>query len=699
MLAGCSSIKIVIDQNPDVASHPERFEFPRRLWQCISRGFRSSRGPIRKHSGWKARNTNCFGFNTLVIAEHEMIQRRFPIGAEVQPHGVHFRVWAPNSKTVGVVIDGNCHPLQSESNGYFSLLVESAADGTDYLFQLNGGKQLPDPVSRFQPEGPHGPSRIVDPNQFRWTDGEWRGRSLRGSVVYEMHIGTFTPQGTWQAATEHLRELADVGINCIELMPVADFVGNFGWGYDGVNLFAPTRLYGSPEEMRRFIDVAHSHQIAVVLDVVYNHLGPDGNFLHEFSASYFTDRYETDWGSAINYDGDDAGPVREFFLTNATYWIDEFHLDGLRLDATQNIYDASPTDRHILTEIGKAVRRAAGNRTTLLIAENEPQDPALCRSVECGGYGLDAAWNDDYHHSAMVALTGRREAYYADYLGQPQEFINAVKYGYLYQGQWYSWQSQRRGKSGLDLPARAFVTFIQNHDQIANSGRGLRAHQQCSPARYRVLHALTLLMPGTPMLFQGQEFAASTPFYYFADHKPELAKLVQQGRIEFLSQFPSLSDREMISNFAAPHDVQSFERCKLNFEERTQHAAEYQLTKDLLALRRSAPGFQPESRHHVDGAVIDSEAFVLRYFYKDHADRLLVVNLGRDLKLSVVPEPLLAPPTGLSWKIIFSTEEYHYGGNGVRAPEEDEGGWFLSGESLIVLEGRPNETEADGNAK
>lgn len=628
-----------------------------------------------------------------------MNQRRFPIGAEVQSSGVHFRVWAPKAKRLDVVLEGNRYQLVLEPDGYFSRQVPTATAGMDYRFLIDEDQQFPDPASRYQPEGPHGPSRIVDPKQFRWTDSHWNGRSLRGSVVYEMHIGTFTPEGTWAAATEQLSELADVGINCIEVMPVSDFVGNFGWGYDGVNLFAPTRLYGRPDDMRRFIDTAHSHQIAVILDVVYNHLGPDGNFLQAFSASYFTDRYQTDWGAAINYDGSDAGPVREFFLANAAYWIDEFHLDGLRIDATQNIYDASPTERHILTEIGRAVRKAAGDRTTLLIAENEPQDPALCRPADEGGYGLDAAWNDDYHHSAMVALTGHREAYYADYLGQPQEFINAVKYGYLYQGQWYSWQSQRRGKSGLNLPAAAFVTFIQNHDQIANSGRGLRAHQQCSPARYRLMHALTLLMPGTPMLFQGQEFAASTPFYYFADHKPELAKLVQEGRIEFLSQFPSLSDREMISNFAPPHDLESFERCKLNFAERSQHGAEYQLTKDLLSLRRKGPGFQPAARHHVDGAVIDSQAFVLRYFYEDHPDRLIVANLGRDLELEILPEPLLAPPADLEWQVIFSTEECQYGGNGVRVPELEEGGWFLSGETLVVLEGRPKKSRAVGSAK
>ena len=280
-----------------------------------------------------------------------MIQRRFPIGAEVQSSGVHFRVWAPDAPDLKVVVGGGTYPLQREPDGYASCFVPGVKSGTDYQFERNDGFRLPDPASRFQPDGPHGPSRIVDPNQFQWTDKAWRGRDLRGSVMYEMHIGTFTPEGTWAAATGQLHELAETGINCIELMPVADFVGTFGWGYDGVNLFAPTRLYGNPDEMRRFVDTAHSYQIAVVLDVVYNHLGPDGNFLQEFSASYFTDRYKTDWGSAINYDGKDAGPVREFFLTNAAYWIEEFHLDGLRLDATQNIYDSAPIERHILNRV------------------------------------------------------------------------------------------------------------------------------------------------------------------------------------------------------------------------------------------------------------------------------------------------------------------------------------------------------------
>ncbi len=312
-------------------------------------------------------------------------------------------------------------------------------------------KLLPDPASRFQPEGPHGPSEIIDPDTFRWTDQGWRGRPREELVIYEMHVGSFTPEGSWEAAARELPELAALGITCIELMPVADFPGRFGWGYDGVDLFAPTRLYGRPDEFRRFVDRAHAHGIAVILDVVYNHFGPDGNYLRCFSQSYFSDRYKNEWGDPINFDGPDSGPVREFFLANAGYWIDEYHLDGLRLDATQQIFDAS--DDHIMAAIVRQVREAASGRTTFIVGENEPQHARLVRPPERGGYGLDALCNDDFHHSAMVALTGRREAYYTDYRGAPGEFVAAAKYGFLYQGQRYVWQRQRRGRLALDLAA------------------------------------------------------------------------------------------------------------------------------------------------------------------------------------------------------------------------------------------------------
>jgi maltooligosyltrehalose trehalohydrolase len=454
------------------------------------------------------------------LAEQDVaVRRHFPIGAEVVPEGIHFRVWAPGRKSVEVVFEGGLapQPLQAEENGYFSGFAEGASAGALYRFRLDGSENpLPDPASRFQPEGPHGPSQVVDPAAYRWNDQHWPGVKLPGQVLYEMHVGTFTREGTWPAAAGELPELAATGITVIEMMPVADFPGRFGWGYDGVNLFAPTRLYGTPDDLRDFVDRAHQAGIGVILDVVYNHLGPDGNYLKEFSPDYFTSRYENEWGEALNFDGENCGPVREFFLANAAYWIQEFHFDGLRLDATQQIFDSSP--RHIIGEISRTVKRAGGKRSTILVAENEPQETDLVRKQ-----GLDALWNDDFHHTATVALTSRSEAYYSDYCGTPQEFISAAKYGYLYQGQRYKWQKKRRGTPALDLEPAVFVNFFENHDQVANSARGKRIWQSTSPGRFRAMTALLLLMPSTPMLFQGQEFSASAPFVYFADHKPELA--------------------------------------------------------------------------------------------------------------------------------------------------------------------------------
>jgi maltooligosyltrehalose trehalohydrolase len=561
--------------------------------------------------------------------------------------------------------------------------VPVARAGTLYRFRLDKGTEsYPDVASRFQPDGPHGPSQVIDPGAFQWHDQHWRGVPLEGQVMYEMHVGTFTPAGTWEAAMGKLPALAELGVTVLELMPIADFSGRFGWGYDGVNLFAPTRLYGTPDDCRRFIDQAHALGLGVILDVVYNHLGPDGNFLAQFSPEYFSDRYTTDWGEAINYEDEHAGPVREFFLANAGYWIEEFHFDGLRLDATQNIYDASAD--HILAAVARRVRHTARGRTTLLVAENEPQHTQLVRPPECGGYGLDALWNDDFHHSAMVALSGRREAYYTDYLGTPQEFISALKWGYLYQGQRYMWQHKRRGTPSLDLPPAVFVTFLQNHDQIANSGRGLRAHLLTSPGRYKALTALLLLGPGTPMLFQGQEFAASSPFFFFADFTGELARLTRQGRVAFLSQFPSLAQPEMHVRLSDPTDPETFACSKLDWSERQHHADMYALHRDLLQLRRTDPVFRSQRRGGMDGAVLEAEAFVLRFFGVHGDDRLLVVNLGPALHLNPAPEPLLAPPESMAWAILWSTEDPRYGGCGT-APLEDEANWHLPGHAAVVL--------------
>ena len=634
-----------------------------------------------------------------------MAPRRLPIGAEVVPQGVHFRVWAPKRRRVEVVFQEPSGgwplvtELEAEGNGYFSGLVEGAGAGALYRFRLDGGDLFPDPASRFQPDGPHGPSRVVDPSSFAWTDADWTGVRLDGQVLYEMHVGTFTPEGTFAAAARELPELARLGVTTIELMPVAEFPGRFGWGYDGVDLFAPTRLYGEPDDLRRFVDRAHAAGIGVIHDVVYNHLGPDGNYLRQYADAYFTDRYKNDWGEAINFDGEDAGPVREFFLANARYWIEEFHFDGLRLDATQDIHDAS--DPSILDLIGREVRRAAAQgektRSTLIVCENEPQEARLVRPVERGGFGFDALWNDDFHHTAIVALTGRNEAYYTDYLGTPQELISAVKYGYLYQGQRYRWQKKRRGGAALDLPPKVFVNYLQNHDQVANSGRGARCHFLASPGRFRAMTALLLLGPATPMFFQGQEFCASSPFLYFADHKPELAQAVREGRLEFLSQFPSI--QEIRGCLSDPEDPETFERCKLDLAERERHAPCYALHRDLLRLRREDPVFRAGGGGGIDGAVLAAEALVLRFFDPDGDqegggdDRLLLLNLGRDLELAPAPEPLLGPPERARWEVLWSSEDPRYGGCGAPPPEDEGGGWRLPGHAAVVL--RPREIQEE----
>ena len=613
------------------------------------------------------------------------------IGANVLPQGgAHFRVWAPRRHTVEVVIEGGdergsnnrAFELATEGQGYFSGVIRSVGDGALYRFRLDGGERLyPDPASRYQPEGPHGPSQVVDPKKFEWTDHDWRGVSPRGQVIYEMHVGTFTREGVWAAAAHELDELARLGITVVEVMPVADFPGKFGWGYDGVNLFAPTRLYGFPDDFRRFVDRAHAAGLGVILDVVYNHLGPDGNYLREFAEDYFTERYATDWGAAINFGGENAEPVREYFIANACYWIDEFHLDGLRLDATQNIYDLS--DDHILAAVTRRAHSSARGRSIIVVAENEPQETVLVRPPEQGGYGIDALWNDDFHHSAMVAMTGRNEAYYNDYQGKPQEFISAVKYGYLYQGQWCKWQQWRRGTPSMKIPPTAFVTFIQNHDQIANSGRGERCHQLTSPGLYRAMTALMLLAPGTPMLFQGQEFAASSPFLFFADHNEELAPLIRKGRANFLAQFRSLSTPDFQAILDDPCDERTFERSKLLLFERERHSAIYEMHRDLLRLRREDAVFGGAAVG-VDGAVLGDEAFVLRFFGDDDDDRLLLVNFGLDLNLSPAPEPLLAPPEGKEWRVLWSSEDPRYGGMGA-PPLDPEEKWLLPGHAAMAL--------------
>ncbi|WP_263770021.1 malto-oligosyltrehalose trehalohydrolase [Propionivibrio soli] len=643
-----------------------------------------------------------------IPVEHR-IERRYAVGAEPQPGGgVHFRVWAPKRQRVWVVLESLAgapteKELARDADGYFNGLVTEAGPGTFYRFRLDDLDSRPDPASRYQPEGPHGPSQVVDPLAFPWSDGAWPGLPLTGQVVYEMHVGTFTRVGTWQAALEQLSPLAELGVTAVEVMPVAEFPGRFGWGYDGVGYFAPFHAYGAPDDFRRFVDTAHSLGIGILLDVVYNHFGPDGCYLRDYADVYYCGRHHSDWGDTPCFDGPNSQPVREFFLANAAYWIDEFHLDGLRLDATQAIYDDSKP--HILEEIGNRVRAAARGRRTIVVNENEPQHAQLVRPPAAGGYGLDMMWNDDWHHAAMVTLTGQDEAYFTDYRGSAQEFVSAAKYGFLYQGQWYRWQYQRRGRPAFDLEPARFVHFLANHDQVANAAGGRRPHELASPGRWRALTALLLLGPQTPMLFQGQEFSASAPFLFFADHHPELARIVDKGRRESLAEFPNLALPEMTALIAPPSEPTTFERCKLDHGERVLpgHREIWQLHKDLLHLRREDACFSAQRQGGVDGAVLDANAFVLRFFGEDGNDRLLIVNLGPTLHLDPSPEPLLAPPADSCWHVAWSSQDPAYGGVGTLPPEAAEANrrvpnrdaprprenWRVQGETALVLIPQP----------
>jgi maltooligosyltrehalose trehalohydrolase len=617
-------------------------------------------------------------------------KRRYPIGAElIDANQTHFRVWAPKAQRIDLVLEDSAtknsrqrfQALEAEEGGYFSGAANAGA-GTRYRFRVNNNL-YPDPASRFQPDGPHGPSCIVDPARFRWTDSQWTGISLKGAIIYEMHIGTFTKEGTWHAAAQQLEELARIGITVIEMMPVADFPGKFGWGYDGVDLFAPSHLYGTPDDLRAFIDGAHSLGLGVILDVVYNHFGPDGNYLGAFSDDYLIRGNENEWGDAVNFDGPNSGQVREFFITNGRYWIEEFHFDGFRFDALHAIRDRS--GEYIIGAVGRAARKAAGTRSIILIAENDRQEAKMVRPRSEGGDDLDAMWNDDFHHSVVVALTGRKEAYFGDYRGVPQEFISAAKYGFLYQGQALSWRKALRGSSTFGTSPEAFVCFIENHDQIANTGPGERVRFQTSPARYRAMTALLLLGPWTPLLFQGEEFGASSPFIFFADiGDASVRDAIRKGRAEWLAPFLSLSEEQAWKTLPAPDDSDVFARCKLDFSEREKNRELYDLHIDLLKLRQKDSRFRQQIRSGVDGAVLGPASFVLRYFSNESDDRLLLVNFEERQILHPASEPLLAPPLGYGWETLWTSESPRYGGAGtvVTATREQ---WVLPIESAVAL--------------
>ncbi|MGH7937333.1 MAG: malto-oligosyltrehalose trehalohydrolase, partial [Chthoniobacterales bacterium] len=449
-----------------------------------------------------------------------------------------YRTWAPEKESVEVVIHGvdgsaaRTISLQSREDGYLSGIDEcgQAADLYKYRFE---NREWPDPASRFNPAGVHGASQVIDPRSYQWRDAGWSAPPLSNLIIYELHIGTFTPAGTFLGTIEKLDHLVKLGVNAIEIMPVADFPGTRNWGYDGVLLYAPARTYGEPNELQELVDAAHERGLAVILDVVYNHLGPDGNYLGAYSREYFNPAHTTPWGDAFNFE---LKPVREFFAENAEYWRREFHVDGFRLDATHTIVDASP--KHLLTEITERVHSLGG----FVTIEDERNDPILLRSTRRGGLGLDACWADDFHHVVRVMLTGAREGYYRSYEGTIDELNETLRDGWLLHGEERSRKGQAEAQECAALPPKQIIFCITNHDQIGNQAFGKRLNDIVSSAAYRAASALLCLAPYTPLLFMGQEWAAATPFQFFTDHEAELGRSVTKGRREEFSGFSLFRD-------------------------------------------------------------------------------------------------------------------------------------------------------------
>jgi len=566
--------------------------------------------------------------------------------------------------------------MKKEKGGYFSLLVPHIQKGTLYRFKV-GKNLLADPASRCQPNGIDGPSCVIDP-RFPWTDRAWKGLKMKGQSIYEIHIGTFTKEGTFSAAGKQLKELAKLGITTLLIMPIHTFPGRFGWGYDGVNLFAPMHVYGSPNEIKSFVNKAHRLGLGVILDVVYNHLGPEKNQLIQFSKDYLS-RGISEWGAKINFD---CLPVRKYCLTNARYWIEEYHFDGLRFDASSWITSTISTP--ILSEFSKVCKQ--GKKSVILIAENERQDSNLLRSFKEGGHAFDGLFNEDFQHATHVRLTGDREGYYTDYLGTPQELISLIKYGYLYQGQHSQWQQRNLGLPNLNLKSESLIAFLENHDQVGNTAFGKRLHQLSDLGNYKALVCFLLLGPNTPMIFQGQEFHSSKPFLYFSEHSEATNKAILLGRIKTLSKFAKFRDQKTINSLPPPSEWTTFNQSKLDFNERKQNRQIFTLFKDLFRLRKKDPVFKHVQDIKIDGSVLGPDSFILRFF-GENEDRLLMINLGPDQIFDPCPEPLLVAGTKKKWSLLWSSESARYGGK--ETPTLQASTWKLPGHSAIVLKEEP----------
>lgn len=581
---------------------------------------------------------------------------RLRYGAWLDDGAARWRVWAPGHESVELVLyedDGSTVRrstwMQPDGNDCFTLTLRDEGAGTLYRHLVDGEGPFPDPWSRSQPYGVHGPSEIPG-ERFDWTDDGWRGVPLEELVIWEAHVGTATPEGTFEGLIGKLEHVRSLGATAIELMPVASFPGLRNWGYDGVQLFAPQAVYGGPYGLKRLVNAAHGLGLAVLLDVVYNHFGPDGNYLARYSSRYFTHVRQTPWGDAIHYDGEGAEPVRELFLSNAEMWIRDYHLDGLRLDATHQIHDDAPT--HLLGDIARRARSAAPDRTVLLIAEDERNDVKLVLPADRGGFGLDAVWADDFHHEMRRALTGDRDGYFADFTGSADDIARTLRDGWFFQGQPSTYWKGPRGTPPDDVPLPRFVHCIQNHDQVGNRALGDRLNHQLDAAGCRAAAALLLIAPSTPLLFMGQEWSASTPFRFFTDHEPRLGRAITEGRRNEFAAFTAFDGQNLVPD---PQSLQTFQESRLDWSELDQpeHAAMLAWYRELLSLRQNHPALR--SRRREDFIVDAAEPATLVGERRSGDARLrFVVNLNGSCELEIDD----------GWRVLLHSEETRFGGSG-----------------------------------
>ena len=581
-----------------------------------------------------------------------------PFGAECRGDGaVRFRLWAPAASQVDLLLvaDGPQRlPMDRRSEGWYELVTDAATAGALYQFHINNAQNVPDPASRFQPRDVHGPSEVIDPDSFDWQDGAWRRRRWEEAVIYELHVGAFTPAGTFSAAEERLGYLQDLGVTALELMPVADFPGKRNWGYDGVLPFAPDGTYGRPEDLKHLVQAAHARGMMVLLDVVYNHFGPEGNYLAVYARQFFTDRHKTPWGNAINFYGPESRTVRDFFIHNALYWLIEYHLDGLRLDAVHAIVDDSTPD--ILTELSAAVWNAAGiDRHVHLILENEHnQSSRLRRTRQCKPQEYTAQWNDDIHHTLHVLTTGEHDGYYSDYSNRPLDQLGrCLVSGFAYQGGPSLYRNGvKRGEPTDGLPLTAFVSFLQNHDQIGNRAFGERILTIADPRAVRAAAAIFLLAPSPPLLFMGEEFGAQTPFLFFCDFEKDLAAAVTAGRRNEFARFTRFSDPEARRGIPDPNAASTFEASRLDWDamDQARHQEWLRLYRQLLRLRSEhiVPRLSAACQIRAAYEILDNRGLTARWDFPDGAKLTLLSNL-----LSESVSGLLAPDS----PIIYASPE------------------------------------------